>query len=169
MPDSTPTNAETPPQPTQPDSPVATAKEKWQAASTPAKAGIVGGAAAGGCFLLLLCCACPLGLSWTFLGGGGAGQKLVGKWEGKERVFGQELKFSVDFKSNGRFSAIDGLEDTWSGTWKVKLVEENNYHLNLVYDQEPDRIKGWTVKFKDNDTITVEGFVALNPTLKRKR
>jgi hypothetical protein len=167
MPDSIPTNAETPPQPTQPASPVATAKAKWHAASTPVKAGIVGGVAAGGCFLLLLCCACPL-VSWTFLGGG-AGQKLVGKWEGKKKAFGQDLKFSVEFKSNGRYLAVDGLEETWTGSWKVKLVEDSNYHLNLVDDSEPDRIKGWTVKFKDNDTINIDGFVALNPTLKRKR
>jgi hypothetical protein len=167
MPDSTNTNAQTPTQPTQPYGPVTTAKTKWQAASTPVKAGIAGGAGACGCFLLLLCCVLPLGLSWKFVGGG-AGQKLVGKWEGRKTFIG-DGRISAEFKSNGRFSAVDGLDETWTGTWKVKLVEENAYHLNLVYDTEPDPIRGWTVKFKDNDTITIDGFMALTPTLKRKQ
>ena len=44
------------------------AKAKWQGASTPVKAGIIGGVAVGGFLILGLCCVLPL--SWFFGGSG---------------------------------------------------------------------------------------------------
>lgn len=166
MSDSPEPNPGPPPLPTPPKRYVDVAKEKWQAATTPVKAGIAGGAAVGCFFLVLFCCAFPAALLYTFTGG--AEKKLVGNWEGTHKMFGQEFKVTVEFKKNGRFSAVDGLGETWTGTWKVKLVEGKDYHLNLVYDSEPDRVKGWTVHFKDDDTITLDGFTGVSPTLKRK-
>jgi hypothetical protein len=127
------------------------------------------GAGAGALLLVAISFSCVVGILIYAVWGGGSGQKLVGQWEGKVDFLGHNAKVTVEFKSNGRFSAVDGLGDTWTGTWKVKLKEGNDYHLNLVYDSEPDRVKGWTVTFKDDDTIILNGFIGVPPTLKRQK
>lgn len=118
-------------------------------------------ALAGG--VVSFCLVAAVGLvMWKGVGGnprGPGSAKLVGTWEAKEKVpFVGLVTDTYEFRQDGGLSWKQKNEfatESDTAKWKVDRVEGNRYFLRIVWDSEPDRVKGMTVVFEDNDRFTM--------------
>ena len=116
---------------------------------------LIGIAVAAVVVLMLSCCCC--GGCVMMNRSLGAGSRLVGTWKGKD-TYGLGIDFEIQFKSNGRYeytykSALGAATNT--GDWRVKLVEDDRYILDTVYDGSPDETIGWTATFEASDQMVL--------------
>ena len=115
--------------PEQGDSNAQTAKSKWQKASTPVKAGIIGGVGVLG--LALFCC-CPaggVGIWWNSSGPPNILQGIVGKQPPYAHVAAK--------LDSQRKPALAALETKHGGLFKIPNGELREMHLKIKQDVQP--------------------------------
>jgi hypothetical protein len=116
------------------------------------------GVALGAVVVLMLSCCCCGGctLFSARLGQVMGSSQLVGTWKGKDTA-GFDINYALELKANGRYEVnVEGRfvgTGSSTGSWRVKLIEDERYILDTVDDSVPDETIGWTVIFEEPDQI----------------